>query len=200
MTLPGNVIYFLAHSYGHYTFSTVVNKQQFTSDSESTAEKIQSAIILTFILSIGPLRAASFLIEAKKLSPLHAYIMAGSILTILVGLYHLILYHPSYALLYINISIILSISLPKLLFVQCTSEQDVKLRSKEGVLIRLLSRLIVLIVIVCEPFFCDVFFARIGGHFLFDLSLAVDVATAVLMEGSGGIDDDDDEMKKVKVT
>eukprot|EP00574_Skeletonema_japonicum_P013134 CAMPEP_0201718838 /NCGR_PEP_ID=MMETSP0593-20130828/4275_1 /ASSEMBLY_ACC=CAM_ASM_000672 /TAXON_ID=267983 /ORGANISM="Skeletonema japonicum, Strain CCMP2506" /LENGTH=328 /DNA_ID=CAMNT_0048209225 /DNA_START=14 /DNA_END=1000 /DNA_ORIENTATION=- len=196
--LPGNVIYFLAHAYGHYKFSTVVN----TSDwEESTAEKIQSAITLSFILSIGPLNAASVLIKAKKLSPPHAYIMAGSIVTILVGVYYFILNHPSYALLYINISIILSISLPKLLFVKYTSEEDVQLRSKEGVLIRLVSQLIVLTVIVCEPFFCDVFFAGIGGHFLFDLSLAVDVVTAVLMDGSGGVDDDDvDEMKKMKVS
>ena len=124
--------------------------------------------------------------------------MAGSILTVLVGFYHFVLYHPSYALLYINISIILSISLPKLLFVQCTSEQDVQLRSKEGGLWQLLSRLSILIVIVCEPFFCDVFFARIGGHFLFDLSLAVDVVTAVLLEGSGGGVDDDVSVVKSK--
>jgi len=203
--LPGNAIYFLAHSYGHYTFSTVVvnnEQQQFTSDSESITEKIQSAIILSFILSIGPLEAASTLIKSNKLSPRYAYIMAGSMLAIQVGIYHLVLFNPSYALLYINISIILSISLPKLLFVGYTSEQDVKLRSTESSLWRTLSGLLVLVVLISEPFFCDVFFAKIGGHFLFDLTLALDVLTAVVMEGkerrSGGVDYEEEVEEKKK--
>lgn len=196
LILPGSAVYFLAHSYGHYIFSsTVDNEQQFTNDSESITEKIQSAIILSSILSIGPLEAASTLIKSNKLSPRLAYFMAGSMLAILVGIYHFVLFNPAYALLYINISIILSISLPKLVFVGYTSEQDVKLRSKDVSLVRMLSGMFVMVVIICEPFFCDVFFARIGGHFLFDLSLALDVVTAVVMEGKNrrnGEDEEDD--------
>jgi hypothetical protein len=204
LILPGSAIYFLAHSYGHYTFSSVDNEQQFTSDSESITEKIQSAIILSSILSIGPLEAASTLIKSNKLSPRLAYIMAGSMLAVLVGIYHFVLFNPSYALLYINISIILSISLPKLVFVGYTSEQDVKLRSKEVSLFRILSGMFVMVVIICEPFFCDVFFARIGGHFLFDLSLALDVVTAVVMEGTNrrlnGEDEEDEKDYDTKKT
>ena len=203
LILPGSAIYFLAHSYGHYAFSSVDNEQQFTSDSESITEKIQSAIILSSILSIGPLEAASTLIKSKKLSPRLAYIMAGSMLAILVGIYHFVLFKPAYALLYINISIILSISLPKLVFVGYTSEQDVKLRSNDFGLFRMLSGMFVMVVIICEPFFCDVFFARIGGHFLFDLSLALDVVTAVVMEGKNrrnGVDEEDEKEYDTKKT
>ena len=76
-------------------------------------------------------------------------------------------------------------SLPKLVFVGYTSDQDVKLRSNDyGGLWRMLSRLLVMIVLICEPFFCDTLFAKIGGHFWFDLSLALDVLTAVMMEGT----------------
>ena len=214
MILPGSAIYFLAHSYGHYTFSSVYsgngNEQQFPiSETETiSTNTIKDTIILAFILSIGPLEAASTLIKSNKLSPPNAYIMAAAMLSTLVGIYHTFLQsNPSYALLYINISIILSMSLPKLLFVGCTSQQDVILRSNEVILPKLMSGLFVMAVIVCEPFFCDVFFARIGGHFLFDFSLALDVVMAVVMEGSkrsGGVDNDDvvevEEMKKVKAS
>ena len=89
-----------------------------------------------------------------------------------------------------------------------TSEQDVKLRSNDFSLYRMLSGMFVMVVIICEPFFCDVFFARIGGHFLFDLSLALDVVTAVVMEGKNrrnGEDEEDDtdcdaKKKTVKVS
>eukprot|EP00984_Skeletonema_dohrnii_P006540 scaffold2349_cov74-Skeletonema_dohrnii-CCMP3373.AAC.4 len=216
MILPGSAIYFLAHSYGHYTFSTVTsgngNETQFSIGETETisTNTIKDTIILAFILSIGPLEAASTLIKSNKLSPPNAYIMAAAMLSTLVGIYHTFLQsNPSYALLYINISIILSISLPKLLFVGCTSQQDVMLRSNEVILPKIMSGLFVMAVIVCEPFFCDVFFARIGGHFLFDFSLALDVVMAVVLEGSkrsGGVDNDDvcvvevEEIKRVKAS
>ena len=83
-----------------------------------------------------------------------------------------------------------------------TSEQDVKLRSTESSLWRTLSGLLVLVVLISEPFFCDVFFAKIGGHFLFDLTLALDVLTAVVMEGkerrSGGVDYEEEVEEKKK--
>ena len=207
MILPGSAIYFLAHSYGHYTFGSVNSGNGNETIKTNT---MKDTIILAFILSIGPLEAASTLIKSNKLSPPNAYIMAAAMLSTLVGIYHTFLQsNPSYALLYINISIILSMSLPKLLFVGCTSQQDVILRSNEVILPKLMSGLFVMAVIVCEPFFCDVFFARIGGHFLFDFSLALDVVMAVVMEGSkrgGGVDNDDvdvvevEEMKKVKAS
>eukprot|EP00985_Skeletonema_marinoi_P002969 scaffold1226_cov102-Skeletonema_marinoi.AAC.2 len=185
MILPGSAIYFLAHSYGHYTFSSVYsgngNEQQFTiSETETiSTNTIKDTIILAFILSIGPLEAASTLIKSNKLSPPNAYIMAAAMLSTLVGIYHTFLQsNPSYALLYINISIILSMSLPKLLFVGCTSQQDVILRSNEVILPKLMSGF-----------------------------LALDVVMAVVMEGSkrsGGVDNDDvvevEEMKKVKAS
>jgi hypothetical protein len=183
LMLPGSAIYFFAHSYGHYIFSIKGDEQHQSTSDEDAAERIRSTIILAFILSIGPLEAASVLIKSNKLTPKHAYVMAALLLAILVGIYNEFISNtPSYALLYINISIILSISLPKLLFVGYVSPGDVAVRSTDAAVPKVVSGLCVLAVIICEPFFCDVFFSEIGGHFLFDLSLAFDVVIAVMME------------------
>lgn len=192
MVLPGSAIYFLAHSFGHYALSGDGGdiEQQSTFANQSLSEKIQDVIILASIISIGPLDIASTLIKAKKLTAQYAYIMAGTILTTLVAIFFTFIPNQSFVLLYINISIVLSIALPKLLFVGYTSDQDVMIRSNDAkTRVNILSGLFIMVVIICEPFFCDLFFARIGGHLIFDLSLALDVLADVMMGGDDDVDD-----------
>ncbi len=200
---PGSAIYFFAHSYGHY----ITSQQQDQPQKDLSWERIQKVITLAAILSIGPIDAASTLIKAKKLPPQYAHIMASILLTVLVGIYEVYLSNnPSYALLYINISIILSKTLPKLLFVGYTTQEDVTIRSSSHnalLLSKIVSEMVVIVVIICEPFFCDMFFDKIGGHFLFDLSLALDVVAAVMVEqqqrgGGSGVENEEEDKGKVK--
>lgn len=199
LVLPGSAIYFLSHSYGHYLQSVTYdnNNDDEQQQQSNVSERIQKAITLAFILSIGPLDAASVLIKSKKLAPKNAYLMAAIMLMVLVGIYEAFLYNPSYALLYINISIILSVTLPKLLFVGYTTQEDVTLRASDVVVVsKIVTGMIVMVVIVCEPFLCDAFFAKVGGHFLFDLSLALDVVASVMVEQRrGGVDEEEEDMK-----
>ena len=55
------------------------------------------------------------------------------------------------------------------------SKDDIEYRASRLHWLKMSAEVLVLAVILCEPFFCDQFVAKIGGHFVFDLSLALDV-------------------------
>ena len=164
----GAAAYFFAHGFGHYSLAVEENM-------EERDINLQDTLVLAAILSIGPLSITSQLVDAKKMNRQTANVMATLMLCILVGVYTIYIRRPSYALLYINISIMISQSFPKTIMIGFKSKDDIEYRSSRLYWLKMSAEVLVLAVILCEPFFCDQFVAKIGGHFVFDLSLALDV-------------------------
>lgn len=165
----GFASYFFAHSYGHHALSQKSNTRQ------NEMIKPDEMVTLACILAIGPWSSASFLVKSKKLSNTSANMFATMTLAGLVSIYAYLIKNPKFGLLYINISITISALLPKMLLVGFRSEEDVALRTSGFHWASVASNLFVTCAVMCEPFFCDSFIERIGGHFIFDLALAIDV-------------------------
>jgi hypothetical protein len=170
-SLGGMSAYFLSHAYGHYDVGVSVVDEGFLHEENI---EVKNMIVLAAILSIGPLTAASDLVKAQKMSKATGNICAFLGLTMGVFVYGVFIKRPCYALLYINIFIILANSLPKSFLIGYTSQQDVEIRASKFRLSKAVSGLVVLAVVFSEPFFCDSFVKHIGGHALFDLVLAMD--------------------------
>mmetsp|Transcript_28017 Transcript_28017/g.58375 ORF Transcript_28017/g.58375 Transcript_28017/m.58375 type:complete len:284 (-) Transcript_28017:1911-2762(-) len=171
----GFASYFFAHAYGHHELSQKSNTR------EDEMIKPDEMITLACILAIGPWSSASFLVKSKKMSNTSANIFATVTLACLVSIYAFLIKNPKFGLLYINISITISALLPKMLLVGFRSEEDVALRTSGFHWASVASNLFVSCAVMCEPFFCDSFIKRIGGHFIFDLALAIDVIVKTFM-------------------
>lgn len=172
-SLIGAAAYFFAHSYGHYDAG--INLTEEGAAKNTSMIGIKEMIILASILSVGPLASAGELIKAGKVSKSTGNACAVCGLATLVAVYALYIRRPCYALLYINVSIMLSISLPRVILIGCTSKQDVEIRASKFKWANTISGLAILVVIISEPFFCDGFVRYIGGHAVFDGVLAVDM-------------------------
>ena len=173
----GMAAYFLAHSYGHYEASAMLTE---TGAAQMEHIDTKGLITMAAILSIGPLSSASDLIKSGKVDKLTGNICACLGLGAGVALYATCLKRPCYALLYINLFITLSISLPRCALIGCVSANDVEIRSSTFRLASVASGFAVLVVVFCEPFYCDSFVKHIGGHAVFDVVLALDMLVQVL--------------------
>ena len=137
-------------------------------------------IVLAAILSIGPLTSASDLIKSGKVNKRTGNTCSFLGLAAGVTLYAIFLKRPCYALLYINLFITLSISLPRCFLIGCVSANDVEIRSSTFHFASVASGLAILVVMFCEPFYCDSFMKHIGGHAVFDVVLALAMFIQVL--------------------
>ncbi|KAL9185881.1 hypothetical protein ACHAXT_003658 [Thalassiosira profunda] len=172
----GSAAYFLAHGYAHYEIGrTGVN-------GDRGGMGLIDSLGLAIIISIGPIAMASSLVEAKKMSRSAANAVAAPILAALVATYHVYVKQPRYALLYINVSITLCAAVPKALLVGFRSEEDIHSRSSKFHWPGFLASALIVTVIICEPFFCEQFISSIGGHLIFDTSLALGVLSDMVKE------------------
>jgi hypothetical protein len=177
-SLIGVAAYFFSHSFGHY------NAAALPMEEGSMQVKIKDMIVLAAILSIGPLTSVSELIKVDKVGKNVGNACAMLGLGAGVAVYVIFLKKPCYVLLYINIFIILAISLPRCFLIGCTSEKDVEIRASKFRWESAASGLMMMAAIFCEPFYCDTFISYIGGHAVFDFALAVNLLVrAVLEEG-----------------
>lgn len=171
----GTAVYFIAHGFGHYDVG----------QSDLTQERgmnLQDSIILSIIISVGPLSMARKMVDAKKMTRSVANAVAAVLLASLVGLYFFYIKRPTYALLYINLSIFLSGYVPSCLMIGFKSKEDIAYRSSDFYWPQEIARFMVAAVIFCEPFFCDSFVASIGGHFVFDASLAFQALASLMKQ------------------
>ena len=110
--------------------------------------------------------------------------MPAQLLAVYIAIYALYVRKPRYALLYINVTILLSLAVPRVLAVGHRSDKDVSMRVDVPFFyLNTAADLQVAAVVVAEPFYCDAFVAGIGGHLLFDASL---MPQAVVRAGSHG--------------
>ena len=157
--------YLFAHGFGHY--------QMATRPADAAPEGLSTADLagLAAILFIGPLKLRRI---ARVAGVGRAAGLATALLSeaLLVWLFAVHIRRQHYALLYINVSIMLCIHLPRALLVGSTTEADVSARVDRPLFFpKLLSSLAVAVLIVAEPFYCDEFVAAWGGHLLFDVAL-----------------------------
>ncbi|KAL3781543.1 hypothetical protein HJC23_000028 [Cyclotella cryptica] len=171
-SLGGVAAYFFSHSYGHWNAAVTLAEDGSPQEERTGATDL---FVLAAILSIGPLNAASDLVKADKMSKSLGNICAFLGLAVGVSVYALFIKRPCYALLYINIFIILANSLPRSILVGYTSRQDMEIRASKFRWAKLVSGLVVLAVVFSEPFYCDSFVKFIGGHAVFDVVLALDL-------------------------
>ena len=170
-SLGGMAAYFLSHSYGHYSAAVSLAEDGAMQEERKGTTDL---VILAAILSIGPLNAASDLIEAEKMSKSLGNICALLGLALGVSVYAFFIKRPCYALLYINVFILLANSLPRSILVGYTSPDDMEIRASKFRWPKLISGFVVLAVVFSEPFFCDSFVKFIGGHAVFDVALSLD--------------------------
>ena len=103
---------------------------------------------------------------------------------ILVLGFECVIQESRFALLYINITITICASLPRICFVGTSSEPDISLRvDMQWFWTRMLAQIFLTAMIICEPFFCDMFLSEVGGHLLFDFSLYFIAFTDILNKG-----------------
>ena len=189
--LFGIAAYVLSHSYGHYVAGTELK------DSIEVDRGLPTGdfITLAMILSIGPMRGAEVLVEAKKVSRRVGNILAGLVLCILVAIYGFYIRYPKFALLYINITILMTSAVPAALTIGFQSDKDIAIRTSNFTWFKFLSSLFVSLVVFCEPFYCDSIVAGIGGHLIFDMSLVV----YAIAEVCGGKEEISDVSEKEKL-
>ena len=164
--------YLFSHSYGHFVAGTELN-QPARMDDGDTDMAWNELFILAAILSIGPFGGVNYLTKAGKMKEgLVANAIAGAVLVVYIAVYAMYVRKPRYALLYINVTILLSLAIPRVMAVGCRSEKDVSMRVDVPYLYaNTAADLLVAVVVFAEPFYCDAFVAGIGGHLLFDASL-----------------------------
>lgn len=174
-SLLGMAAYFFAHSYGHYDAAVALTGDQMKIERMG----IKDMIVLAAILSIGPFGATSSLIKSGKVDKNVANTCALLVLGIGVAVFAAFLRRPCYALLYINVFIILTESLTRAMAIGYTSERDVKIRASKFRWLSTACGLAVLAVVFCEPFYCDSAVKYIGGHAVFDFVLAMNMFVEV---------------------
>ena len=172
--------YLFSHGYGHYVAATELIEAGSMDDNKMM--DVKDLAILAAILSIGPFGGASCLVKAGTTSKGSANIAAGLVLSILVGIFAVFVRKPRFALLYINITILLCLALPRAFAIGYTSEKDISLRADTPLYnLHTATGLFVVTIIFVEPFYCDEFVAHIGGHLLFDVSLMVQSVVGVMV-------------------
>lgn len=175
--LLGIASYLFSHSYGHYVAGTEMVEPGSMKDDRMP---VADLVILTVILSIGPSGGTNALVKAGKISKTTGTTTAGLLLVVLVAIYAIYIRRPRYALLYINITILLTSILPMAFAIGFKSETDIALRSSDFSWFKIGANLMVAGIVFCEPFFCDSIVAKLGGHLIFDISLALQATVGVL--------------------
>lgn len=179
--------YLLAHGYGHYETS------QIESLKELKQLDTRQLLTLAAILSIGPLGGMSVVQQRffpDKAAAHHRLFFYGSVIVADLALVAVYVYglgqRHNFALLYINLTILFTGALPRAMLVGYTSTADVAKRVDPHPYFwsTMAGRAMINILVVVEPFYCDAFLAHLGGHFLFDVSLAWDAVIKAINEAT----------------
>ena len=187
--------YLFSHSYGHYVAATELIEPGSMDDSKIM--DVKDLAILAAILSIGPFGGAKYLVKAGTMSKRSANVAAAFVLMILLGIYATYVRKPRFALLYINITILLCLALPRAFAIGYTSEKDMAIRADAPFYyLNTAADLFVATVVFAEPFYCDEFVSKLGGHLLFDASLMVQSVVKVFVHAKSRISDNIGEVKK----
>ena len=178
--------YLFSHAYGHYVAGTELSEAGRMDDGDKDMP-LNQLFILAAILSIGPFGGVSYLVKSGKMTEgWVANVIASTVLVVYIAVYALYVRKPRYALLYINVTILLSLAIPRVVAVGYRSEKDVSMRVDVPCLYaNTTTDLLVAAVIFAEPFYCDAFVAGIGGHLLFDVSLLLQAVIKAISYGKG---------------
>lgn len=173
MALP-TAAYLFSHGYGHFQVATR-DPETFTPGATPNSD----LLLLAAIIYIGPISAGKALTSVGGFEANTTLIKVVSVLAVvaLVAGYKIFLDNPNYALLYINVSIMLTALIPRVMFIGYTQPNHVTHRVDEFgpyFWLRMATRLYVFAILMLEPFTCGTLVQGVGGHFLFDLSLVLD--------------------------
>jgi hypothetical protein len=150
-------------------------------DPTMDLDTMWETVILAAILSMGALGVYQTMIDVGKNRAV-ALIVSGFVDLLFTSLFKVYLKKGVYVLTYVNIVINLCVSMPRVLLVPPT-KVDSRLRAFLGpyyfyeyiFFITLMNA-----VIWIEPLFCSEWFAKIGGHVWFDISLFVVMFLGIL--------------------
>ena len=175
--------YLFSHSYGHYHASAELSQPDSMDDDKDMLWN--ELFILAAILSIGPFGGVDYLVEAEMMREGSvANAIAGGVLAVLIAIYAIYVRKPRYALLYINVTILLSQALPRVLAVGYRSNKDISMRADAPFFYwNMAADFLVAAVVFAEPFYCDAFVSGIGGHLLFDASLLLNAIVKAASHG-----------------
>eukprot|EP00657_Telonema_sp_P-1_P011813 TRINITY_DN740_c0_g1_i1.p1 TRINITY_DN740_c0_g1~~TRINITY_DN740_c0_g1_i1.p1 ORF type:complete len:174 (+),score=10.53 TRINITY_DN740_c0_g1_i1:477-998(+) len=168
-------IYTMIHGYAHYV-----------SAQENLLREPQGSEVLTLalLLSIGPISLTVAANQRGINPPLATGVGLASWVCTLVVFFRYIR-KAVCALLYINITIMLCALLPRLL-VGYTHREHVAQRTRvRWFYSRIVTISAVSLVVVAEPWLCDSFFHKLGGHLVFDVVLFAMLLLDAVNEGRG---------------
>ena len=172
----GSIAYLAVHGYAHWSISTGrIDPRENTTGLEKIAN-------LAIIIGMGPLEIYQNMITAGK-GHLTSVVLAVAVEIFLVALFVLKIQRGIYALTYINVAISLCGLFSKLLLLGHTTDQHIKARAdragKFHYQLHAASILLTAIVWI-EPTCCSSLFAKVGGHFWFDVILFLNMFVAML--------------------
>lgn len=189
LTMP-LAAYLISHGYGHYQVATTGNLRELMTELPP-----KDLATLAIILCIGPIDGMKTVLRGisnnnNNQNQNHGvYYYTGVILAVaaLVALYKYGLgQRQNFVLLYINVSILFTSALPRILFVGVTTPDDIHHRVDQHYYFwaNVLIRISVTALVFLEPFYCDAFLANMGGHLLFDVSLLADAIGALINDSA----------------
>jgi hypothetical protein len=141
-------------------------------------------ITLTIVLAMGSLTLYTSMARSKRYSKETTIGMSVFSLGFMVWLFVAHIQKGVYALTYINIAITLCSVISRLWFIGYTTDQDVQVRSSsvhdKYLYPQICSSFFLTFIMLSEPIACSWWFASIGGHFWFDVSLFLTMAVVLL--------------------
>jgi hypothetical protein len=144
----------------------------------------KDTISLAIILAMGSLAIYTSMARTKRYSKETTIGLSAFSLGFMVWLFVAHIQRGIYALTYINIAITLCTVISKLWFMGCTTDQDVLVRSSsvhdKYLYPQICSAFFLTFIMLSEPIGCSRWFASIGGHFWFDVSLFFFMAVELL--------------------
>lgn len=161
--------YLFAHGYGHFEVATGLAIDHDILDGKPT-----EIIILAIILAIGPAEISRTCTAAGLSKPVATTCFVAAE-ALVVGIFAFAIKRSVFALLYINVSIMLCITVAKLALLGTREPSHVAARADEPLCLTKLLSLSAVVAIMCaEPTLCELGFAAVGGHVWFDVALLLD--------------------------
>jgi hypothetical protein len=141
-------------------------------------------ITLTIVLAMGSFWIYTSMARTKRYSKEMAIGLSVFSLGFMVWVFAACFQKSVYGLTYINIAITLCFVISRLWFMGCTTDQDVQVRSRsvhdKYLYPQICSLFFLTFIMLSEPIACSWWFASIGGHFWFDVSLFLYMAVGLL--------------------
>ena len=182
MLCLGGAAYTIGHGYGHY----VLNVASTVETVDAIELNLQEQLLLSLILAVGPIEGAKAIKKsvASGKSNTNLHIAVAVTVLCLTGFFVMVVKDAKYSLLYINTTIILTSVLPRVLFIGYKRESDISFRVDLNYYFwSQICKLLVMMMVVMEPLFCDVPIRQLGGHLLFDAALFLTLAVHIMNDG-----------------